>query len=190
MPLFPSLAPNPRDTPHLGAVFQAFPDAVKPLLQYHDVLLRGDSPLSIGERELIATYVSGLNACTFCFGAHKIYAKVFGIEESLIDAMMEDTETAPLPTKIKPILAYVKKLNALPTNIRDADAKAVYDAGWSERALYDAVQICALFNFMNRIIEGTGVTFDYSATPPTDDELQARRTRTYMDYGRELGIVD
>jgi len=61
---------------------------------------------------------------------------------------------------------------------------------WNERALYDAVQICALFNFMNRIIEGTGVTFDYGATPPTDDELQARRTRTYMDYGRELGIVD
>ena len=186
MPLFPSLG----ETPHLGAVFKAFPDAVKPLLQYHDVLLRGDSPLSIAERELIATYVSGLNACTFCFGAHKIYAKVFGIEESLIDALMDDIETAPLPANMKPVLAYVKKLTVLPANMQDVDAKAVYDAGWSERALYDAVQICALFNFMNRIIEGTGVTFDYGQTPPTDDELKARRTRTYMDYGRELGIIE
>jgi len=186
MSLFPSLGENP----HLGAVFQAFPDAVKPLLQYHDVLLRGDSPLSIAERELIATYVSGLNACTFCFGAHKIYAKVFGIEESLIDAMMDDIDTAPLPATLKPIMAYVKKLTVLPSKLKDADTKAVYDAGWSERALYDAVQICALFNFMNRIIEGTGVTFDYGQSPPTDDELQARRTRTYMDYGRELGIID
>ncbi len=190
MPLFPSLAPNVDDTPHLGAIFQAFPETVQPLLQYHDILLRGESPLSIAERELIATYVSGLNACAFCFGAHKIYAKVFGIEESLIDAMMEDIETAPLPAKIKPILAYVKKLNTLPANIRDVYAKAVYDAGWSERALYDAIQICALFNFMNRIIEGTGVTFDYGVTPPTDNELQTRRTRSYMDYGRELGIVE
>lgn len=62
--------------------------------------------------------------------------------------------------------------------------------GWSERALYDAVQICALFNFMNRIIEGTGVSFDYAVTPPTDAELEARKTRSYMDFGRELGIVD
>ncbi len=186
MPLFPSLG----EKPHLGAVFQAFPEAVKPLLQYHDVLLRGDSPLSIAQRELIATYVSGLNACTFCFGAHKIYAKVFGIEESLIDAVMDNLDTAPLPENIKPILAYVKKLTVLPARINDADAKAVYAAGWSERALYDAVQICALFNFMNRIIEGTGVTFDYAQTPPTNAELNARRTRSYMDYGRELGIVD
>jgi len=186
MPLLPSLGENP----HLGAVFQAFPDAVKPLLQYHDVLLRGDSPLSIAQRELIATYVSGLNACTFCFGAHKIYAKVFGIEESLIDAMMDNIDTAPLPANMKPILAYVKKLTVLPARISEADASAVYAAGWNERALYDAVQICALFNFMNRIIEGTGVTFDYRQTPPSDKELKARRTRSYMDFGRELGIVD
>jgi uncharacterized peroxidase-related enzyme len=186
MALFPSLS----DTPHLGEVFQAFPAQVRPLLEYHDLLLRGEGPLSIAERELIATYVSGLNACTFCFGAHKIYARVFGVEESLIDAMMEDLDTAPLDEKIKPILQYVQKLTKLPAQIRDSDAKAVFDAGWSERALYDAVQICALFNFMNRIIEGTGVSFDYAEKPPTEDELQARKTRSYMDYGRSLGIVD
>ncbi len=186
MSLFPSL----DEKPHLGAVFQAFPDAVKPLLEYHDVLLRGEGPLTIAQRELIATYVSGLNACTFCFGAHKIYARVFGVKESLIDDMMSDFETADIEPAMKPILRYVKKLTTLPAQIRDADAKAVYDAGWSERALYDAVQICALFNFMNRIIEGTGVTFDYAASPPTEEEMAARRTRSYMDYGRELGIVD
>jgi len=91
---------------------------------------------------------------------------------------------------LKPILAYVKKLTVLPARINEVDAKAVYAAGWNERALYDAVQICALFNFMNRIIEGTGVTFDYSQTPPTEEDLQTRRTRSYMDFGRELGIVD
>jgi hypothetical protein len=42
------------------------------------------------------------------------------------------------------------------------DAQAVYDAGWSESALYEAVQVCALFNMMNRIIEGTGINFDYA----------------------------
>ena len=185
MSLFPSLG----EAPHLGAVFRAFPQAVQPLLEYHDVLLRGEGPLTVAQRELIAVYVSGLNACTFCFGAHKIYARVFGVKESTIDAMMVSLKTAPIESEMMPILEYVKKLNNLPTSITSADAKAVYDAGWSERALYDAIQICALFNFMNRIIEGTGVSFDYANAPISDEEFEARRTRSYMDFGRELGIV-
>jgi len=184
MSLFPSLP----DTPHLSDVFKAFPDAVRPLLAYHDILLRGESPLTIAERELIATYISGLNACTFCFGAHRIYANVFGISDELIDGLMADIETAPVDDKIKPILTYAAKLNQLPGQLTREDAQAVYDAGWSERALYDAVQICALFNFMNRIIEGTGVSFDYAADPPNTEQLEARKTRSYSDFGKMLGL--
>lgn len=185
MALFPSLS----DTPHLGEVFQAFPEHVRPLLEYHDVLLRGEGPLSIAQRELIATYVSSLNACSFCFGAHKIYAKVFGVDESVIDAVIADLDTAPIDNNFKPILSYVKKLTRLPAKLRDQDAQDVYAAGWSERALYDAIQICALFNFMNRIIEGTGVSFDYASAPPSAADLEARKTRSYVDYGRSLGII-
>lgn len=184
MPLFPSLP----ETPHLADVFKAFPNHIKPLLLYHDALLRGDSPLSVAERELIAAYVSGLNACDFCFGAHKMMARAFGVEEVLIDALVTDVDTAPVDDKLKPILKYVAKLKDLPPRLRDADAKAVYDAGWSERALFDAVQVAALFNFMNRIIEGTGVTFDYADNPPSEEDIEMRRTRTYAEFGKALGI--
>ena len=184
MALFPSLPENP----HLADVFRAFPDQVKPLLAYHDALLRGESPLTVAERELIAAFVSGLNACDFCFGAHKIYARVFGVEESVVDALVANVDTAPVEEKLKPLLRYVAKLKNLPPRLTEADAKAVYDAGWSERALYDAVQVAALFNFMNRLIEGTGVTFDYAANPPSDEQLEARKTRSYSDFGKEIGI--
>lgn len=30
-------------------------------------------------------------------------------------------------------------------------------AGWEERALHDAVSVCALFNLMNRLVEGLGI---------------------------------
>ncbi len=186
MALFPGLPNNP----HLGQVFQKFPQHVRPLLEYHDMLLRGEGPLTVAERELIATYISGLNACTFCFGAHKIYARVFGVADDVIDAMMEDLDNAPIDEKLKPLLKYVGKLNNLPPKLTSADAEAVYKAGWSERALYDAVQICALFNFMNRLIEGTGVSFDYAENPPSKKEMEARRTRSYTDFGRQLGIIE
>ncbi len=186
MTYFPSLP----DTPHLADVFRQFPDHVKPLLEYHDLLLRGESPLSVAERELIATYVSGLNACSFCFGAHRIYANVFGVTDEVIDGLLDNIDTAPVDAKMKPILRYVEKLTTLPTQLTRKDAEAVYAAGWSERALYDAVQICALFNFMNRIIEGTGVTFDYADNPPSDEELAARKSRNYSDFGKSIGLWD
>lgn len=184
MSLFPSLP----ERPHLSDVFKAFPDQVRPLLAYHDALLRGESPLSVAERELIAAYVSGLNACNFCFDAHKLYAQAFGIEDAVIDALIADLETAPVDEKLKPLLRYVAKLKDLPPRLTEADARAVYDAGWSERALYDAVQVSALFNFMNRIIEGTGVSFDYVANPPSDAEMEERKTRTYSEFGKMIGL--
>ena len=184
MPLFPSLP----DTPHLADVYRKFPQQVKPLLDYHDELLRGDSPLSIAERELIAAYVSGLNACSFCFGAHKIYAQVFGVDEAVFDALLDNIDAAPVEEKLKPLLRYVAKLKNLPPRLTDADAQAVYDAGWSERALFDAIQVAALFNYMNRIIEGVGVSFDYAANPPSEEELERRKTRSYSDFGKMIGI--
>ncbi len=87
--IFPSL---PQD-PQLLDLFRLFPHAVQPLLDYHDRLLRDESPLTVGERELIAAYVSGLNACDFCHGAHIIAASVHGIDEGLFAALMADAET-------------------------------------------------------------------------------------------------
>ena len=90
--------------------------------------------------------------------------------------------------KLKPILKYVAKLKSLPPKLTNADAIAVYEAGWSERALFDAVQVAALFNLMNRIIEGTGVTFDYADNPPPEKEYADWRSRSYADFGKTIGI--
>ena len=186
MALFPSLP----DTASLSDVFRSFPTQVLPLLQYHDILLRGDSPLSVAERELIAAFVSGLNACTFCFGAHKLYAQAFGIDEDIIDALVTDVDSAGVDARLKPLLKYVAKLRHLPPKLTAADAQAVYDAGWSERALFDAIQVAALFNFMNRIVEGTGVNFDYADQPQSAADIAARRTRSYTDFGRMIGVIE
>lgn len=182
MPFLPSL-PDPA---HLKDLYARFPRNVRPLMEYTDGLLRSEGDLSVGERELIATYVSALNACTFCTGAHRAYAEVFGIDGALIDALIEDVETAPVDEKLRPVLAYVAKLNTLPSRLVQRDAQAVYDAGWSEAALYEAVQVCALFNMMNRIIEGTGVNFDYAQAPtghPAAGSTPEDQAASYRKFG-------
>lgn len=152
MQIFPSLP----DEPQLSDVYRRFPHTLPPLLDCHDRLLCDPSPLTVAERELIASYVSGLNACTFCHGAHRVAAEIYGIDEGVIDALMRDIDAAPVDQKLKPILRYVRKLTLSPNRIVPADAEAVFAAGWDEQALFDAISVCALFNFMNRIVEGCG----------------------------------
>lgn len=122
--------PSLPENLHLADLYRVFPEHVKPLLAYHDALLRGESPLTIAERELIAAFVSGLNACSFCLGAHKLYARAFDSDESVIDALIEDIDAAEVDFKLKPILKYVAKLKDLPPGLTMSDAAAVYDAGW------------------------------------------------------------
>ncbi|HKN56247.1 MAG TPA: peroxidase, partial [Amycolatopsis sp.] len=48
------------------------------------------------------------------------------------------------------------------SRMTEADAEAVFAAGWDESALHTAVLVCALFNFMNRMVEGLGIRADES----------------------------
>ncbi|WP_254430130.1 MULTISPECIES: carboxymuconolactone decarboxylase family protein [unclassified Ruegeria] len=184
--LFPSM---PEDA-NLGHVYRAFPEKLGPLAEYQNRVMRGDSELSIAEREIIAAYVSGLNACAFCHGAHTVHAKAFGIDVSTIEDLMDDLESADIDDSLKPILAYSGKLTTSPSRMTEADAKAVYDAGWSENALFDAIQVCGLFNLMNRMLEGTGITEYHSDTNSAGEDVldNLRSKRCYLDFGKANGL--
>lgn len=178
---FPSL-PSPPD---LSDVFLKFNHGARPLLELHDVVLRGDSPLTSGEREMIAAHVSGINACAYCYGAHTRIASDFGIDKAIFDDMQRDLDSADIPAKLKPVLAYAAKLATTPNRVSVGDAQAVYDAGWDERALYDTVVVCALFNFMNRLIEGTGCS--PAAEAAGEDEHEP--LMSYLAWGEEMGFA-
>jgi uncharacterized peroxidase-related enzyme len=151
-----SLPANSR----LHNVFQAFPETARPLIAYHEALLRGPSPFSAGERELIAAYVSGLNACDFCHDIHAQTAAAFGIDTQTLRALLTEPESAPVDARLRPVLSFVRKLTLSPSRMTPADAEAVYVAGWDDHALHDAAAICGLFNLMNRLVDGLGIETD------------------------------
>lgn len=148
-----------RSTPDadLKAVLRLDPALGTPFAHYHEALLRGPSPFTEGERELIGAYVSALNGCDFCHTEHEAVAEAFGVEAGLVDALLKDLETAPLTPKLRAVLRYVAKLNATPGRMVQADADAVFAEGWDDVALYHAASICALFNMNNRIVDGLGI---------------------------------
>src|SRR5580658_9414716 len=87
------------------------PETAKPLNQLADILLRGPSTLSAGERELIATYVSARNDCFFCHTIHgAVAAHHLGGNEQLVLDVKRAPSTAEISDKLKALLAIAGKV--------------------------------------------------------------------------------
>jgi uncharacterized peroxidase-related enzyme len=138
-------------------IFQAFPEAARPLVEYQEVLLRGESPYTPAERELIAAYVSGLNNCNYCRAIHSQTAIALGIRTDVMRDVISNPNNADVDARMRPVLALVRRLTLSPREIAAADVDAIFAAGWDDRALHDAVAICGLFNLMNRLVNGLGI---------------------------------
>lgn len=173
MGFFPSMA-KPEGVLN---ILRFNPEAGQALIALHIAALRNDSPLSSADKELIAAYVSGLNACKYCYGVHSRTAVAYGLDETMLQAMIDDLDTATVRAELKPMLRYVRKLTLEPSRMSAADAHAVFDAGWNEQALHEAVLTTCIFNFMNRLLEGHGVK--------GEDIDFAERGRALHDRGYE-----
>jgi uncharacterized peroxidase-related enzyme len=169
MPFAPSL---PKGASLLD-LFKAFPETSIPLIQFHEALLRGPSPFTEGERELIAAYVSGLNHCRYCHGVHSATSELLGIKPEAMDSRL-DVDTVKVEAKMRPVLRYARKLTQQPSSVTQADADAILAEGWEETALYYTVAVTALFNFMNRLVEGMGIELDPSYVKPASERLARR----------------
>jgi uncharacterized peroxidase-related enzyme len=145
------------DSATLLHVFKAFPETSRPLLEFHEVLLRGPSPLTAAERELIAAYVSALNSCRYCRAVHTATAERLGAPTGLVAQLLGGLDHAPIEPRLRPLLRYARKLTEDPGGLTRADAEAVFEQGWSDATLYHLVAVTALFNFMNRLVEGLGI---------------------------------
>ena len=153
MTYFPSL-PADAGVRHILALN---PEAGRALLDFHTAALRNEDSLPPQIKELIAAYVSGLNACQYCFGVHAETAKAFGVDDGVLEALIHDIDSALVEDRLKPLLRYARKLTLTPSKMVPQDAGAVFAAGWREKDLHDAVLTICLFNFMNRLLEGHGV---------------------------------
>jgi alkylhydroperoxidase family enzyme len=85
-----------------------------------------------------------------------------------VDAVLKDHRSASLSEKDKALFDLIEKVNRESTRIRREDLDRARAAGWTDEALYDAITVCALFNFYNLWIDATGVhdmpSFAYEAS--------------------------
>ncbi|HVX71261.1 MAG TPA: hypothetical protein VHB19_00525 [Devosia sp.] len=135
------------------------PDAARVAFYHRDFLgvlgewtqatMRGPSPWSVGERELMAALVAKWNSCAFCVGAHRA-TSARGLSQATVDAALADYHTAPLPLGLIATLSFLEKLTRTPDDVTAADAALVLQAGVTPEALTDAIAVATLFAVVTR----------------------------------------
>lgn len=150
--------------PGITGLLEYRQDTAAPIRELTQILLRGESTLSEGERELIAALVSSRNQCRFCTTAHTAAANLLLGEPETCEWVKADIETAPVSDKMKALLqiaALVQQNGQLVTPAAVERAKA---AGASDREIHDTVLIAALFCLYNKYVDGLA-----SVTPTAPD---------------------
>jgi alkylhydroperoxidase family enzyme len=71
--------------------------------------------------------------------------------------VLADYNTAPISGAEKALFRFVEKVNRNSIGIGQDDIEDLHRAGWTDEAIYDAINVCCLFNFYNRWIDSTGV---------------------------------
>jgi uncharacterized peroxidase-related enzyme len=90
----------------------------------------------------------------------------------LADTVKRDYRQAPLSPVDRALCGYAYKLTKSPVSITDTDISRLHDVGLSDRAINDAVQVIAYFNYINRVADGLGV--DLEPGMPTPEHRTAR----------------
>lgn len=145
----------PENVTGIRSLVMFRPEAGQHLYQLAQVLLRGESPLTPAERELIATYVSHRNGCVFCTNSHAAAARsLLQNDAPIVDALLADMETAPLSEKLKALLRIAGKVQVLGKEVQQEDIDAAKQLGATDRDLHDTVLIAATFSMFNRYVDG------------------------------------
>jgi len=145
-----------KEYQNITEVFARTPEKFRSILTFSQHVMRSESELTDAEHELIAAYVSLLNSCKFCHGAHQQVAKNLGLNTSLLKALESEPLGDVISDKIRPILEFTKKLTEEPSKIIQSDIQKILDKGWSEKTVEDIVYIVSLFAFYNRFADGLG----------------------------------
>jgi uncharacterized peroxidase-related enzyme len=78
-------------------------------------------------------------------------------DTELVAAVLKDYRSAPISEAEKALFEFLEKVNRQSNSIRLQDVEEVRGAGWPDEAIYDAISVCALFNFYNRWCDAAGV---------------------------------
>ena len=113
-------------------------------------------------QEVISSYVSTLNDCPYSYANHWANARHLIGDEARSDAVeaalnSRSPETAFEGAQLA-ALHYAEKLTLAPGRMEQSDVQVLKEAGWDDGEILEINQIVGYFNYVNRLLNGLGVT--------------------------------
>jgi uncharacterized peroxidase-related enzyme len=164
--------------PGIRGLLRYRPETARPLSELTEVLLRGPSTLTRGERELIAAYVLALNDCRYCSSSHSpcAAAQLPG-GMTLVDQVRADPGSAPVPAKLKALLTIASAVRDSGRAVTAGQVAEARAAGATDLEIHDTVLIAAMFCMVNRYVDGL------ATTAPDDPALYAAGAQRLVVHG-------
>lgn len=163
----------PEGTPGIVGLMTYRPETAAPLNALAEVLLRGPSSLSRGERELIAAVVSKRNDCFFCTSSHAAFAKAQLVDgQATLDAVLRDYKSSAVSDKLKKLLAIAELVQKGGKHVTESAVQEARVAGATDLEIHDTVLIAAAFCMYNRYVDGLAT---WAPTDPAMYDMMAQK---------------
>jgi len=119
---------------------------------YHDALmLREDSGLTKGDREMIVTATSAANECLYCVVAHGAILRIYEKKPLVADQVAVNYRKADITPRQRAMLDFAMKVCLRSAEIEEADFVALHAHGFSDEDIWDIAAITAFFGLSNRM---------------------------------------
>ena len=121
---------------------------------YNDLML-ADSGLSKLEREMIAVTVSSINRCFYCLTAHGAAVRQLSGDPKLGEMLVMNYRTAPLDARQRAMLDFAALVTTASATVEEPHRQALRDVGFSDRDIWDIINVAAFYNMTNRVASAT-----------------------------------
>ncbi|WP_170785162.1 peroxidase-related enzyme [Ruegeria lacuscaerulensis] len=123
---------------------------------YNDLML-AESGITKLEREMIAVVVSAINKCFYCLVAHGAAVRQMSGDPQLGEMLAMNYRVAPLDARQRAMLDFAAKMTHASAEIEEPDRQNLRDAGFSDRDIWDIVNVAGFFNMSNRVASATAM---------------------------------
>ena len=123
---------------------------------YNELML-ADSGLTKLEREMIAVVVSSINRCFYCLTAHGAAVRELSGNPILGEQLVMNYRTAELDARQRAMLDFTALLTSASYTVEEAHRQSLRDVGFSDRDIWDIINVAAFFNMTNRVASGTAM---------------------------------
>lgn len=135
------------------------PDALTAHMDLYMAVMFGKSPLKRYQREMMGVVVSATNKCAYCINHHEQALLAYWKDEEKTKLLVDDRRELTLSNEDRMLCDLSELLTNNSLSTYQEEIQNLINNGLSDRAVLDAVQVIAYFNFVNRMVLGLGVTF-------------------------------